>query len=136
MKLLSSTKKPTEMDMVMENIAQTEENLQQSLFRLGQMYFEDHKKDENPEERYAAMIEQIHKLDQNRRGFYKNKLRLEGKMLCENCGEVIPYGSIFCSSCGKKADEKQAQEDLKKCENCGAEIESGSSFCVACGAKV
>lgn len=135
--VLGGTKELTEMDMVMENIARTEEELRQKIFQLGQMFFDDHKNDDNPSDRYYDMIDQINKLDQNRMGFYKNKLRLEGKMICENCGAAIPYGSIFCSSCGKKADEKQAGgADVLKCSKCGAELEAGSQFCVSCGAKV
>lgn len=134
--VLGSTKEPTEMDMVMENIVQTEEELRQKIFQLGQMFFDDHKNDDNPSDRYYGIIDQINKLDQNRQGFYKNKLRLEGKMICVNCGAAIPYGSIFCSFCGKKADEKQTGADALKCSKCGAELEEGSLFCVSCGAKV
>lgn len=134
--ILNGSKEPTEMDMVMQNIAQVEQELQQKLFQLGQMFFEDHKNDDNPSDRYYGMIDQINKLDQNRKGFLKNKLRLEGKMICENCGAVIPYGSIFCSFCGKKADEKQADADVMKCSKCGADLEAGSLFCSSCGAKV
>lgn len=134
--VLGGTKEPTEMDMVMENITRTEEELQQKIFQLGQMFFEDHKNDNNSSDRYYGLIDQLNKLEQNRKGFYKNKLRLEGKMICENCGAVIPYGSIFCASCGKKADEKQEKTDVLKCAKCGAELEAGSQFCVSCGAKV
>ena len=32
--------------------------------------------------------------------------------MCANCGAVIPYGSIFCNICGKKASEKQKSEGI------------------------
>lgn len=134
--ILNTSKGSTEMDMVMQNIARTEQEMQQRIYSLGQRFFEDHKNDDDPSDRYYGMIDQINKLDQNRKGFQKHKLRLEGKMICENCGAVIPYGSIYCSSCGKKADEKQVDANAIKCSKCGAEVEAGSQFCTSCGEKV
>lgn len=139
-----TTKEPTEMERVMENIAQVEGEIQQRIFQLGQLYYEDHRNGSDAEEKYYTLIDLINKLDLNRVGFYKNKLRLEGQMMCENCGSVIPYGSMYCNICGKKADEKQetagedsaAAQSTLKCKACGAQLEEGSLFCVSCGAKV
>lgn len=138
-------KEATEMDRVMENIAQSEAEIQQRIFQLGQLYYEDNKEKEkgNIEEKYFTLIDLINKLDLNRKGFFKTKLRLEGQMLCENCGSVISYGSVYCNVCGKKADEKQEDEDVtsmddsgKRCSACGASLEEDSLFCTSCGAKV
>jgi len=141
MKWLQS-KEPTEMEQIMENITKLEVEIQQKFFQLGQLYYEDHKENGNPEENYGTIIDSIRKLDLNRKEFYKNKLRLEGQMLCESCGAIIPYGSVYCNICGKKADEKQGRESVKmsasveKCKMCGAELETGSLFCTSCGSKV
>lgn len=138
-------KEATEMDRVMENIAQSEAEIQQRIFQLGQLYYEDHKGKEKGdiEEKYFTLIDLINKLDLNRKGFFKNKLRLEGQMLCENCGSVISYGSVYCNVCGKKADERQEDEAAasmddsgKRCSACGASLEEDSLFCTSCGAKV
>lgn len=138
-------KEATEMDRVMENIAQSEAEIQQRIFQLGQLYYEDNKGKEKGdiEEKYFTLIDLINKLDLNRKGFFKNKLRLEGQMLCENCGSVISYGSVYCNVCGKKADEKQEDEAAasmedsgKRCGTCGAKLEEDSLFCTSCGAKV
>lgn len=142
MKFRAMTKEPTEMDRVMENIAQVESEIQQKIFQLGQMYYEENKNNCEMEEKYFAIVDLINKLDFNRKGFYKNKLRLEGQMMCENCGSVIPYGSMYCSICGQKADEKQENAgtvvnvEAVKCKQCGMVLEEGSRFCVSCGAKV
>ena len=138
-------KEATEMDRVVENIAQSEAEIQQRIFQLGQLYYEDNKgKGKGDiEEKYFTLIDLINKLDLNRKGFYKNKLRLEGQMLCENCGSVISFGSVYCNVCGKKADEKQEDETVtsaddsgKRCSACGASLEEDSLFCTSCGAKV
>ncbi len=64
-------------------------------------------------------------------------------MMCENCGAIIPYGSVFCNQCGKKADEvsdnpgkPETYTENAKCRQCGAALEEGSQFCMSCGAKV
>lgn len=85
-------------------------------------------------------------MDENRKGFYQNKLNLEGKMMCVNCGEIIPNGSVYCSICGKKAREKQddtqnsmtpiAEDTMVKCQNCGQAVEKDSIFCKECGHKL
>lgn len=136
------TKEPTEMDMVMENINRVEGEIQKRVYQLGLEYYEDHKEDMNIEEKYRNIVDFIYKLDLNKEGFYKNKLRLEGQMKCENCGALIPYGSMFCSVCGKRADEKQertsdavSSSPVVKCTKCGAILDENAMFCIACGAK-
>ena len=142
MRFLNNTKTPTEMDRVMENIAQVESELQQKIFQLGQMYYEDNKNNNDIEEKYFAQVDLINKLSMNRKRFYQNKLRLEGQMMCEKCGSVIPYGSIFCNVCGEKVDEKQEDETSTinsnelKCKKCGAILDADSIFCASCGTKV
>lgn len=142
MGFLNNKKTPTEMDRVMENIAQVESELQQKIFQLGQMYYEDNKNNSDIEEKYFVQIDLINKLSMNRKSFYQNKLRLEGQMMCENCGSVIPYGSMFCNVCGGKVDEKQentapvVNPNEAKCKKCGAVLDADSVFCASCGTKV
>ena len=139
----SGTKEVSEMDRVMESISQTESELRQKLFQLGQMYYENNKDKTEVEAPYSQMVDQITKLDQNRKAFYKNKLRLEGLMICENCGKTIPYGSVYCSACGQKADEKQESSETaekadvgSKCKKCGHPMKPDSQFCASCGSPV
>lgn len=142
MGLFNHFKEPTEMDRVMEYISQVEGEIQQKIFQLGQVYYENNKGNVNMEDQYYEMVTQINKLSENRKGYYKNKLRLEGKMMCENCGETIPYGSQFCNYCGKKADEKQddsvqkSSSNQKICGQCGAKLREAAMFCSECGNNV
>lgn len=110
MKFFNSTKEPTEMDRVMENIAQTENEIRGRIYQLGEMFYQANQSKARGEvdEQYFALLDLINKLEHNRRGYYKNKLRLEGKMMCEHCGAVIPYGSMFCNVCGQRADGQTA----------------------------
>lgn len=142
MGIFKTTKEPTEMDRVMENIAQVEGEIRQKIFQLGQMYYENNKNNSEADKEYRDIVDLITKLNQNRIGFFKNKLRMEGQMMCENCGATIPYGSMYCNVCGKRADEKQNDDNLPedtntpRCVKCGAPLEEGSLFCTVCGAKV
>lgn len=143
MGIFSNFKEPTEMDRVMEYITQAEGEIQQKIYQLGQCYYENNKDNPNVENVYCEMITQINKLSENRKGYYKNKLRLEGKMMCENCGAIIPYGSRFCNQCGKTADEKQEDSVVpdndsayKTCNRCGTRLEVDAVFCSCCGNNV
>lgn len=134
------TKEVSDMDRVVKSISQAEADLRQKIFQLGQTYYENNKDKKELEDPYAGLVDQITKLDQNRKGFYKHKLRLEGLMICENCGKTIAYGSVYCSECGKRADEKQEGTDSAeaglKCKKCGSPLKPESLFCASCGARV
>ncbi len=142
MELFKNKQQPAEMQQIMQNIAKTEEEIQEKLYQLGVEYYERNKDNKEIEPNLYARLDVITKLNENRKSFYMNKLRLEGKMVCANCGEVIPYGSVFCNVCGKKADEKQGdgnmskRKNVKTCSVCGAELEEGDLFCIQCGNKI
>ena len=142
---LFGTKELTEIERVEQDLANAEEALQEKLFQLGQLFYQKHQNDSTLEPEYANMVDMITKLDENRKGFYQNKLRLMGKMMCLNCGEIIPYGSVYCSFCGQKANEKNTSTQNPEnqqgaglgliCSNCGTELEAGTLFCPSCGTK-
>lgn len=142
MELFKGKQPTSEAQQIMQNIARTEGEIRDRLYQLGVEYYEKNKNNKEIEPDMYAKLDIITKLNENRKSFYMNKLRLEGKMVCANCGEVIPYGSIFCSICGKKADEKQEGGDMPKrdgvrtCSVCGAEVEAGNLFCTKCGNKI
>lgn len=142
MDILKRKPQSLEMKQAIENIAEIEAEIQEKIFLLGQMYYEKNKDNKEIEPNFYAQIDLITKLDENRKSFYMNKLRLEGKMMCANCGTIIPYGSIFCNNCGKRADEKQEGEinskeaGVKTCTVCGAKIDEGNLFCEQCGSKI
>lgn len=89
-----------ELEQAKNNLVQAENELQQKLTQLGQMYYVAHKEDTDAVE-FSDVVSLVKKLDANRVAFYQNYLRLQGKMMCIHCEEVIPYGSCFCNKCGK-----------------------------------
>ena len=145
MKMWSNYREPGEMDIIMNHIARIEDEIRQKYFQLGAIYYEDNKEKsrENIGEKYFEIVDALKKLNENQKNFYKNKLRLEGQMQCENCGKIIAYGSAFCTMCGEKIDDnpgnmmKKTLETVDpKCPKCGMVIEAGSVFCTFCGERV
>ncbi len=55
--------------------------------------------------------------------------RRDTDMFCTNCGNKLPEGGAFCSSCGAK---KQASVP-GVCSACGVELPEGAAFCIDCG---
>lgn len=105
--VVNNSKELTEIQRVVENMRLTEEQIQQKFTQIGQAYYLKNVNKEDVEDEYKNLIEEIKKLDENRKGFYAHKLRLEGNMMCINCGEIVPYGSVYCIKCGKKTSSKE-----------------------------
>ena len=55
-------------------------------------------------------------------------------MICTHCNAEIPDDSVFCPSCGQKA-ELQPKPD-KQCQKCQAPLKAEAKFCEFCGATV
>jgi ribosomal protein L40E len=53
-------------------------------------------------------------------------------MFCHNCGNKLPKGAAFCSSCGAKTQDSASSI----CMACGAELPDGTEFCIDCGKAV
>ena len=62
----------------------------------------------------------------------KSNTRRDLDMFCQNCGGKLPAGAAFCSSCGAKAQ----QDNANICADCGAAIPQDATFCINCGAAV
>ncbi len=57
-------------------------------------------------------------------------------MICKHCNSNIPDDSVFCPSCGKKAEAQKNDPNLNICPNCGTELPKGSNFCTTCGTSI
>ena len=132
----------TELQRVAANLSMTDNQIAQKVSQLGQAYYTDHKDDGGAEEKYRSLMDDIRKLEENRKGFLEYKLRLEGNFMCVNCGQIIPLGSVYCAFCGKRADVRDESIPnahvpgmQKVCQVCGALVEDGNAaFCPSCGA--
>jgi len=55
--------------------------------------------------------------------------RSDTDMFCSNCGNKLPKGAAFCSSCGAKT--KSSVPGV--CTACGEKLPDDAEFCVGCG---
>lgn len=60
----------------------------------------------------------------------KSNIRRDLDMFCQKCGGKLTAGAIFCSNCGAKAQ----QDNANICAACGATIPQDARFCINCGA--
>lgn len=128
-----------------ENIRNAEMEIEQAMLNLGKMIYEEYEKGnkelkgleaENSE--YRGLISKILMTKANREAYYKNHLQLQGLMECVNCRSKIPFGSVFCSTCGCKTSEVDENfvPDFSFCTNCGEKVNKDSAFCTNCGNKM
>lgn len=68
---------------------------------------------------------------------------LKGMIKCPQCGESVPARSVFCSACGYKFEELDANNGHKReenesgvCPNCRRQVEEGTAFCTYCGTRI
>lgn len=59
----------------------------------------------------------------------KIEVRSDTDMFCPNCGNKLPEGAAFCSSCGAKTQTNTPSV----CKACGTELPEGAEFCIGCG---
>ncbi len=60
-----------------------------------------------------------------------NYIEGDKDMFCYNCGNGLPEGASFCSGCGTRTQQNNANI----CSVCGAVIPQGAGFCINCGTK-
>ena len=113
---------------------------------LGKAYFDANR--DNTEAEYYEQITYIKKCMDNEILWHQYRLSLEDKVLCENCGAVNPFNSLFCNQCGNSIRvvdfsvlgvEPSVRENTANtvvCRACGKPLVSGAVFCEVCGAKV
>lgn len=140
MGILDNLTKKTPLTQAKENIDFMDNQIQHKYLALGRSMYQNYKKGINDLSLYQEDLKRLERDEINRASYYANWLQLQGLMECANCQSKIPFGSVFCSSCGKKASEKSDNGGNKlvsanSCKNCGAEMEADAMFCTSCGTK-
>ena len=93
---------PAELKKVDDCIAQVEAQKKDSIFRLGESFYNANKDNKELGEVFLSQVELLNKLEYNRRVWLNRKMKMQGMRVCENCGNILPYDSVFCNKCGNK----------------------------------
>lgn len=103
-------------------ITQVDAQKKNLIFQLGEAYYKANKKNEDVESAYKVMVDNINKLEDNRKVWINRKMKLQGMRFCDGCGNVLPYESCFCNRCGVKLEP--VAEELKEIEGMPNSVES------------
>lgn len=86
------------------NILQVDTQKKNMVYQLGEAFYKANKDCGDVEETYKSMVDDIKKLEFNRKVWINRKMKLQGMRICEGCGNVLPYESVFCNRCGIKLE--------------------------------
>jgi len=94
------------------NILQVDNQKKNMIYQLGEAFYKANKENAEVDAEYKVAIDNINKLEFNRKVWINRKMKLQGMRICEGCGNVLPYDSVFCNRCGIKL-EAVAEELLQ-----------------------
>lgn len=94
------------------SIMQVDTQKKNMIFQLGEAYYKANKDNSDVDEAYKITIQNINTLEFNRKVWINRKMKLQGMRICEGCGNVLPYESVFCNRCGIKLEP--VAEELKE----------------------
>ena len=92
------------------SILQVDSQKKNMIYQLGEAFYKANKDNENVDADYKVAIDNINKMEFNRKVWINRKMKLQGMRICEGCGNVLPYESAFCNRCGVKLEA--VAEDL------------------------
>lgn len=96
------------------NILQVDTQKKNMIYQLGETFYKANKENAGVDADYKIVIDNINKLEFNRKVWINRKMKLQGMRICEGCGNVLPYESVFCNRCGIKLEP--VAEDLLELE--------------------
>jgi len=104
---------------------------------IGRTYVESKGKDL---EALASLCARVEELKERQAEVERQKIQLRNQNRCPACGAAMAKGARFCSSCGRRMPEPDAQpepapaaENVSYCPECGAMREDDAPFCAVCG---
>ena len=92
------------------------------IYQLGEAFYKANKKNEDVDATYKVMVDNINKLEDNRKVWINRKMKLQGMRFCDGCGNVLPYESCFCNRCGVKLEP--VAEELQELEGVPNPVET------------
>jgi len=111
-------------------IAEENDKLEKHYLMIGKKYTQLHAADY--EEEFAEYMKSI-AASQKKLSDYSLQMQIvTGVVVCTNCHNNAPKGSVFCNMCGSRLPVIN-YDDYEMCENCGILMEKGLDACPGCG---
>ncbi len=95
---------PSDAKRIDGSILQVDTQKKNMIYQLGEAYYKANKDNVDVDADYKLTIDNINKLEFNRKVWINRKMKLQGMRICEGCGNVLPYESVFCNRCGIKLE--------------------------------
>ena len=133
--VVKKTKDTAEVMKLSATLTDEEKALEKAYSHLGEAYLNAHPEDYDEKlANFVALVnESKEKIEQYRAEIY----RLKGFIACQNCGNMVPADTVFCTSCGTRMQPvEEPVVNGNVCEKCGNPLKEGALFCTSCGTKV
>jgi len=139
---VKGTKDLAEISKLNSQISDEQRQINNVYFQIGQKYYETQAL-VTTDESFAPLCESI-TASLTRIATYQEEIKqIRGIKKCEGCGAELQLSTAFCSICGYKAQQEEA-EGLQKneepaanqCPGCGKILADGAAFCTDCGHKI
>ncbi len=106
-------KSKNEIKKIDKNIGKIDVAIRDNIYEMGRLFYDENKGKSVEESPYEKWMTAIGELETEKQGLYREKLKLQGLMQCENCNSIISYGSTFCNHCGSKLEMNTVVEEGK-----------------------
>lgn len=123
---------------IRKDIAAMENELRNRYRDIGEKFYQENR--ENPDPEYVDMFVAISELQASLAAKQHEIEKLEGAIICPQCGGSIIIGSRFCPTCGAMAPTPapaaQPAPVQSVCPFCGETLSPDAVFCAGCGNKL
>lgn len=132
--IVSSAKAVSETSSLNNIIKAEQRKIETNYKMIGKLYVE--KYGSSPSDEFAESINAVNDSLEKINETKEQIAKIRSRNHCPNCGVKFRSSALFCSKCGTKVREPDAEPIEVKCTNCGNLLEADAQFCDNCGMKV
>ena len=130
--IADKTKEISEIGKLKAKIASEEKVIRHTYYEIGKKFFESAPADVS--EDFAPLFKLADEATENIKTFRAEINELKGVIVCEECGNLMDKGNLFCGKCGAKLPI--VEEDICDCEECECDDCAECTECEAAADEV